>query len=230
MNLVPVADMIERFLELDQAGFLESYPYPVVITEEPGSGDEGDAQFHTINSRPDSGLSAGGKADKILAQVGRWAFQLRKKSRFASMVTLGRAAGSDIRINISSVSKFHAYFTHVAREQAWYLSDANSSNGTFLAGQELPASHGKVKLEDGMMLRFGPDVTCQFFTAEGLWSYFKERFSDMPSSEAGTPLPEDEAGAAEDAAEPETSAEAEPETSAEAGAEAEAESEPASEA
>ena len=43
------------------------------------------------------------------------------------------------------------------------------------------------------MLRFGPDVTCQFFTAEGLWSYFKERFSDMPSSESGAPLPATEA-------------------------------------
>jgi len=222
MNLVPVADIIERFLELDQAAFLEAYPYPVVITEEPGGGDEGDAQFHTINSRPDSSVSPGGKADKILAQVGRWAFQLRKKSRFASMVTLGRAAGSDIRINISSVSKFHAYFTHVAREQAWYLSDANSSNGTFLAGQELPASHGKVKLEDGMMLRFGPDVTCQFFSADGLWSYFKERFSDMPSSESGTPLPEVATAAAADEAD-----EADDELGAEGAG---AETEPASEA
>jgi FHA domain-containing protein len=198
INLVPVADIIEQFLKLDQAAFLEAYPYPVVITEEPGSGDEAEPQFHTISSRPDSSVTSSDKADKILAQVGRWAFQLRKKSRFASMVTLGRAAGSDIRINISSVSKFHAYFTHVAREQAWYLSDANSSNGTFLASQELPASHGKVKLEDRTMLRFGPDVTCQFFTAEGLWSYFNERFSDMPSSESGAPLPATEAASESD--------------------------------
>ena len=190
LNLVPVSEMIERFLELEKAAFLEAFPYPVVLTDEPGSGDEeGQAHFHTMSVVPDSGLAAGGKADKILAQIGRWAFQLRKKSRFASMVTLGRAAGSDIRINISSVSKFHAYFTHVAREQAWYLSDANSSNGTFLAGQELPASHGKVKLEDGVMVRFGPDVTCQFFSSEGLWSYLSERFSDLPSSESAAPLP-----------------------------------------
>ncbi|MBL4849862.1 MAG: FHA domain-containing protein [Planctomycetes bacterium] len=188
VNLVAVSEMIERFQELDKEPFLEAYPYPVVITDEPGSDENGEATFHTIGARPDSDSSSG-KADRILAQVGRWAFQLRKKSRFASMVTLGRVAGSDIRINISSVSKFHAYFTHVAREQSWYLSDANSSNGTFLAGQELPASHGKVKLEDGTMVRFGPDVTCQYFSSEGLWTYFSERFSDMPSSESASALP-----------------------------------------
>jgi hypothetical protein len=195
LNLIAVSDMIEQFLELDKAAFLEAFPYPVVITDEPGSGDEADedAHFHTIGARPETG-SPGGKADKVLAQIGRWAFQLRKKSRFASMVTLGRAAGSDIRINISSVSKFHAYFTHVAREQSWYLSDANSSNGTFLAGQELPASHGKVKLEDGTMVRFGSDVTCQFFSSEGLWDFLRERLSDMPSSESAGALPTSPSG------------------------------------
>ena len=189
LNLVPVQDMIQLFLEGDQEAFLEAYPYPVIITDDPGEEGE-DASFHTIAKLPDSTTSAGEKADRVLAQVGRWAFQLRKKSRFASMVTLGRAANSDIRVNISSVSKFHAYFTHVARESAWYVSDANSSNGTFLDGAELPSSHGKVKLEDGSLLRFGPDITCQFFSPEGLWTCFETRIGDGASSEQQPALQE----------------------------------------
>lgn len=188
-NLVALTDMIAAFLEGGRESFLESYPYPVVVTDEPGGGrEDAEAHFHTLAKRP-SETEHGNRANRVLAQVGRWAFLLRKKSRFASMVTLGRAAGSDIRINVSSVSKFHAYFTHVARDQAWYLSDANSSNGTFLGGQELPASHGKVKLENGVLLRFGPDVTCQFFTPEGLWAFFNERLQDTPSDGEGAPLP-----------------------------------------
>lgn len=186
-NLVALTEMIAIFLEEGREAFLEAYPYPVVVTDDPGGSEEAEPHFHTIAARP-SDTEHGTRANRVLAQVGRWAFLLRKKSRFASMVTLGRAAGSDIRVNVSSVSKFHAYFTHVAREQAWYLSDANSSNGTFLGGQELPASHGKVKLENGALLRFGPDVTCQFFTPEGLWSFFNERLQDTPSDGDGAPL------------------------------------------
>ena len=90
------------------------------------------------------------------------------------MITVGRAANNGMRINVGSVSKFHAYFTHVARDKCWYLADAHSSNGTFINGKELPPSHGKTRLENGSILRFGPDVTAQYFEAEGVWEMLND--------------------------------------------------------
>ncbi|MGE0713409.1 MAG: FHA domain-containing protein [Planctomycetota bacterium] len=183
-----MSKLLESFLTLSRDEFLEAHPYPVVVTDNPGT-DLDNAHFHTIAAAPDAGASSTDHARLLerVERVGKWAFQLKKKGRFASMLTVGRAANSDLRLNVPSVSKFHAYFTHVAREKAWYLSDANSSNGTFVSGKEIPPSHGKVKLECGVTLRFGPDVTCQFLTAEGVWAMFSDRITDTPA--AGIPLP-----------------------------------------
>lgn len=172
-----MSKLLESFLGLDRDGFLAEHPYSLVVTDNPGETVD-NVDFHTIASDP--GAESGTDHARLLERVGKWAFLLRKKGRFASMLTVGRAANSDLRLNVPSVSKFHAYFTHVAREKSWYLSDANSSNGTFVAGKEIPPSHGKVKLEPGQTLRFGPDVTCQFLTAEALWNMFSERVTDTP--------------------------------------------------
>lgn len=176
-NIVSMSKLFESFLSLSKEQFLEKHDLPVVVTDNPGENLE-NAHFHTITSPTDGGTTA--EHTRVLQRMGKWAFMLKKKGRFASMLTVGRAANSDLRLNVPSVSKFHAYFTHVARDKAWYLSDANSSNGTFVGGKEIPPSHGKVKLEDGVTLRFGPDVTCQFFTPGGIWQMFSDRITDTP--------------------------------------------------
>jgi hypothetical protein len=89
----------------------------------------------------------------------------RDVNKFASMITLGRSASNDVRINLPSVSKFHAYFTFVPRDNTWWLADANSSNGTFVNGERLRPEKGRTKLEAGNAIRIGPDVTARFFDA-----------------------------------------------------------------
>lgn len=54
---------------------------------------------------------------------------------FTLMITLGRAANNDIQISFSDISKFHAYLSR--GEGGWVLTDAGSTNGTFLAGSRL---------------------------------------------------------------------------------------------
>jgi pSer/pThr/pTyr-binding forkhead associated (FHA) protein len=182
-KLLSMSRLLESFLALSQEEFLEAHPYPMVVTDNPGEVVE-NAHFHTIAAVPDS--SSGTDHARLLERMGKWAFQLKKKGRFASMLTVGRAANSDLRLNVPSVSKFHAYFIFVARDKAWYVSDAKSSNGTFVGGKEIPPTHGKVKLESGVTLRFGPDVTCQFLTPQGLWAMFSGRITDTPPE--GTPI------------------------------------------
>ena len=95
----------------------------------------------------------------------------REVNKFASMITLGRAANNDVRIALPSVSKFHAYFTHVPRDNTWWIADANSSNGTFVNGEKLKADKGRTRLENGAAIRLGPDVVARFFDAPSFYNF-----------------------------------------------------------
>ena len=173
--------LVEDFLALDREAFLAAHPDALMVVDNPGEEGE-NASFQTL-AAGGSGDTSSARHGRLLERLGaaRWAFVLeRDENKFASMRTVGRDANSDVRLNVPSVSKFHAYFTHVARESAWYLADANSSNGTFLNGAELPPSHGKVRLDCGATLRFGPDVTAAFYDAEGFWQMLEQRMTETP--------------------------------------------------
>ncbi len=176
-SFVAVTELIDDFLSLEREGFLGKHPTALLLVDNPGE-DEENASFQTLAS-----AEPGSAKERLLGRLGtgRWAFRLSTDAnKFASMITVGRAAGSGMRLNVPSVSKFHAYLTHVARDDCWYLADANSSNGTFVDGEELPPSHGKLRLKNGAMLRFGPDVTAQYYEAAGLWQMLHERLGETP--------------------------------------------------
>lgn len=176
---------MEPLVGLDREAFLEQCPTPVVVFDEIGEESKG-GQFQTISTvqgelapTPEQQTDEG--SDFMLQGASKWAYRLTTGSKFACILTLGRAANNNLRINIPSLSKFHAYFTYVAKEKAWSLADANSSNGTFLDGQELPPTHGKVKLENGALMRFGPDITARYLDPEGLWEQLNKA---APTSQA----------------------------------------------
>ena len=93
------------------------------------------------------------------------------ENKFASMITVGRAANNDIRLKLASVSKFHAYFTHVQSNNTWYVGDANSSNGTFVNGERLKTEKNRTRLENGAAVRIGPDVAARFFDARSFFEF-----------------------------------------------------------
>jgi pSer/pThr/pTyr-binding forkhead associated (FHA) protein len=65
-------------------------------------------------------------------------------------ITIGRGAHNDVAINDESVSEYHAKLQR--RENAWYLLDLESTNGTYVAGQRVS---DEVKLTSGDDVRFG---------------------------------------------------------------------------
>src|SRR5262245_8732386 len=87
-------------------------------------------------------------------------------NEFANMITIGRAGNNDVPIEVSSVSKFHAYFTGEP-EDKWYLHDAGSSNGTWTAREQL--CRNKTKLRDGSSIQLGPDARVRFYTSKALF-------------------------------------------------------------
>jgi len=215
---VPLEAVVEDVLLAGREAFLEAYPHAILIVDDVGL-PAGEAHFHTISRVPGQedpppasggGGGDGGGAKEALERIlGHLAGSASKfvvplenrEQKFAAIVTLGRAAGNQLRVNLPTLSKFHAYFTHVARDGCWYLSDANSSNGTFLDGEELPPSHGKVRLRSGAFIRFGPDVSAQFYESRELWDLFEKARADAGSGdETGAPAAPEEGAAAEEPA------------------------------
>jgi hypothetical protein len=184
----PLQSLVDDFLQSDRDGFLQKHPDAILLFDELALGD--DPGFQTLAKKPGGPAEKGrGAREKLEDRVeGRWVFPLKKRDdKFACMITMGRAANNVMRLNVPSVSKFHAYFTHVARDGVWYIADANSSNGTFIDGAELPPSHGKVPLRNGSNLRFGPDVTGRFYDASALWELLQSFARDTSSGEGAIP-------------------------------------------
>jgi pSer/pThr/pTyr-binding forkhead associated (FHA) protein len=70
---------------------------------------------------------------------------------------IGRAEGSDIELDSSTVSRSHAKLTLQAGE--WYLEDMESRNGCSLNGKRVKSA----RLEEGDLFGIGP-MTAFFFT------------------------------------------------------------------
>lgn len=102
---------------------------------------------------------------------------VRKKdgaTTFAQTVLVGRASTNDITLPHASVSKLHARL-HLGRQHL-VLSDAGSSNGTIVNGDQLRPDE-EVTLASGDLVRFG-SVALQLFSAEHLCSVLA-RYGDL---------------------------------------------------
>ncbi len=154
---------------LGRDAFLAKHLQPFLVLDQVG-GDDPDAEsFATVGGFA-SATRPVLRSNQVPAQRAR-AVVIQKRTGsndFANMITVGRATNNDIALEISSVSKFHAYFTRDARDGRWYLHDAGSSNGTWLDGERLAGSHAKAPLRDGSSVQLGPDARVRFFQASAL--------------------------------------------------------------
>ena len=91
-----------------------------------------------------------------------------KGNAFPMGVTVGRVESNDIELEDPSVSRFHAWLQQDERTKVWALTDAESKNGTWVAGGEL-APRQRVPLVDGTEIRLG-NVYLTFLLPESLWA------------------------------------------------------------
>lgn len=121
----------ESTLGLDPVEFVERYPHTVVRVEIPQE-RSGTGEFVTMaGPRPERLASLGTQVEvERLIRVRK-----RDGNPFALMITIGRAQNNDIHLHSKDVSKFHAYLTE--GEEGWRITDAGSTNGTFLNGVQL---------------------------------------------------------------------------------------------
>jgi hypothetical protein len=188
-TLVPWAEFVQRSAGLSEESFVAKNPHPFLLIELRGTADEV-GNFETLLSPPDTdthqdGPPVKGTGTTRVRRPGapdpgpemvreRLVVALVKAhaNSFASMITLGRAASNDFRLNLSSVSKFHAYFMHMKASDRWLICDASSSNGTYVNAEKLVGSNRR-ELENGDGIRFGPDVEARFFDAKSLFALMR---------------------------------------------------------
>ena len=79
---------------------------------------------------------------------------VKANNAFAFGITLGRVDTNDLVIDDDSVSRFHAFLRLEERTQTWFLTDAESKNGTWVDGAKLQPNQG-VALHDRTKVKFG---------------------------------------------------------------------------
>lgn len=95
----------------------------------------------------------------------------RQDGAFPDRIGIGRAPNVDVRLPVAQVSKYHAY---IARDgETWTLTDAGSSNGTFVHGTALDA-RVPVALVDAVEVGFG-GCRMRFYTPEGFVRFVQSR-------------------------------------------------------
>jgi pSer/pThr/pTyr-binding forkhead associated (FHA) protein len=118
--------------------------YPVLIWRNPSNRDE--------NVPPPTVAGSEIKQPEVEPLV----FQVRNAPLNVGqpLITVGRNPYSDLLIEDSSVSRFHAYFVSDARSGLWKLVDMASKFGTSIDGQAL-TPHQAEPVADGAEVGFG---------------------------------------------------------------------------
>jgi hypothetical protein len=80
---------------------------------------------------------------------------------FPELITIGRTINNDVVLANHSISRLHLYVTY--RDEQWWIADAGSKNGSWLAGQKLHPRR-EVKLTPTSQVRAG-ELSLTFYLA-----------------------------------------------------------------
>lgn len=179
-------DFLSSVKGIDEAGFLKKYPFPLLLSEGQGASGAsgkivgGDAPTRRVGTVEELAAYQANESDDA------WVVPIRRKEGSKlSIVTVGRGEECDVRLAHPLISKKHAYFTEGA--DGWTLSDAESTNCTFADGDKLEP-HKPRRLDDSVVLRFGPAVKYRFFGPRAFHAYtaMRARMKDEPRRETRT--------------------------------------------
>ena len=97
----------------------------------------------------------------------------RKDVTEPDKITIGRSPDNDIVVYNKLVSRKHAYLQLSSEDQACFLVDAGSSNGTFLNNKQL-TPHEKYQLADADEISIGPETKVLFFASEAFHTFLSD--------------------------------------------------------
>lgn len=137
----------------------------------PGPGDEEEDEQEPATR---IGISSARPAPAVIRQpqVLRVEKQNLKMNAFALGVTVGRTENNDVMFAHESVSRFHGYFRDEGT-RGWTLTDAGSTNGTFVGTVRLTASRA-FRLDPRVAIKFG-SVEVLFLAPQAVPAFLQER-------------------------------------------------------
>ncbi len=156
-----------RSLEADNfEDFLDAHPHPVLL-HPPLEGPPGTIGFQTDLTDARSTLSELDKNLSIRPDLLVTPLVKKEENLFPSRICVGRTRNNDLVIPHARISKFHAFFTR-SDDGLWFVTDAGSTNGTYLDGKRLPPKR-RTPLEDRTIVSFGRHFHFRFHTPRGLY-------------------------------------------------------------
>jgi len=163
--------------------FSLSITSPMLIVKEIAAVDEDDPAFQTkFMSRGD--FHAAGSGERSLdaepAVIVGHVIPIKKREggAFPDRIGVGRAPNVDVRISLSQVSKYHAYFSK-SPDGSWTVTDAGSKNGTIVRGARLD-DRMPTPITDAADIAVGP-YRFIFHTPEGFIDLVKRRAGVIPA-------------------------------------------------
>lgn len=154
----------------DRETVLRSVSWPVLVWESPPQHPDPHLGFvdstvpHTKLRRPST--------------VEPLVLELRKRTPGGLEVTLGRSPDNDVVIEDATVSRTHALFRQEPHTGMWHVVDAESHNGTFLAGVLIVPGR-PTPLFERAALRFG-GVEVSFLQPNAFEQYVRARVLRPP--------------------------------------------------
>jgi pSer/pThr/pTyr-binding forkhead associated (FHA) protein len=142
---VKLSEFVNRFGSLSDEAFLAVFGHPFLVQE---------------------GRMEAEQAETREPQV--WLVRPRDEP-----LVVGRRSTSDICIPNGQVSSRHCQLQG-KKTGPWTLLDLNSTNGTFVEGEQLIPGD-KRKLEDGVLLRLGPEIRLTFLLPAGMLRLLRSR-------------------------------------------------------
>ncbi len=166
-----VADFLSDRRTMPKEAFLSKHSCPVLVEKAEKAGDDagGDdditTSFSTMVMSSDMVLaameSAGVDTDKAVYRLVK-----AGSNAFRGMITVGRTTNNDIVIDSKAVSKFHAYFSLNPTTGACAVTDAASTNGTFVNGTKL-TPRNPCSLDDADEVSFSRKLTFAHYSPGG---------------------------------------------------------------
>ena len=92
------------------------------------------------------------------------------------MINVGRTPNNDVVLLSRAISKLHAYFTYSRTDNAYFLTDATSTNGTLINGKKLTPKQPE-RIFDGDTINFAHEFRMLFFSAPSFHDYLTETYT-----------------------------------------------------
>jgi hypothetical protein len=170
-------------LRLTRDDFLKKHPSAVLLHRLDLNADEGELASATGHismidlpgkafeiARSGDPLAALGLLGKGSSAIDVVVFPIVKRlgAVFHDRVSVGRNRNADIHLPFRRISKFHAFFTSAPATSKYLITDAGSTNGTFISGKRVPTGQ-PVEIAERSIIHFSHFLFV-FVTAPGFYS------------------------------------------------------------